>query len=126
MNRKMVWMITLIMIVTLSAHAQRNLESYLIGRWELSEANISRDWIANHLEFFDDGTGIMVTDNLMGTLGRWSESFTWRISDGRVILTSPIGTAQILSIVELSRTTFAYEGEIVLLGNIRATFTRRG
>jgi len=124
--KKLILAIVLITTVALSAHAQRNLESYLIGRWELSEVNISRDWIANHLEFFDDGTGIMVTDNLMGRLGRWSESFTWRISDGRVILISPIGTAQVLSIVELSRTTFTYEGEIVLLGTIRATFTRRG
>jgi len=124
--KKLILAIVLITTVALSVHAQRNLESYLIGRWELSEVNISRDWIANHLEFFDDGTRIMVTDNLMGRLGRWSESFSWRISDGCVILTSPIGTAQILSIVELSRTTFTYEGEIVLLGTICATFTRRG
>jgi len=93
-------------------------ESNLIGRWELSEVNVSRDLVANHLEFFDDRTGIM-------SLGAWSEGFTWRIDDGRLIFTSPVGMVQFFSIVELSRTTLTYEGVAPMLGNIRATFTRR-
>jgi len=99
--KKLVFGIALMAMVTFSSYARQNLESNLVGRWELSEVNVSRDLVANHLEFFDDGTGIML-------LGVWSEGFIWRIDDGRLIITSPVGMAQIFSIVELSRTTLTY------------------
>jgi len=101
--KKLVLGIALIAMVVFSTCARQNLESSLVGRWELSEVNVSRDLVANHLDFFDDRTGIM-------SLGAWSEGFTWRIDDGRLIITSPVGMAQIFSIVELSRTTPTYGG----------------
>jgi len=115
--KRLILSIALMTMAVFSACARQNLESNLVGRWELSEVNISRDLVANHLEFFDDGTGIM-------SLGVWSEGFTWRIDDGRLIFTSPVGMVQIFSIVELSRTTLTYEGVAPMFGNIRATFTR--
>jgi len=104
-------------------HAQQNPELTLVGRWELLDVNVSRNLVANYLEFFGDSAGLLETGNIPG-VGRRSESFTWRVDGGRLIITSPMGVAQILSITELSRTTLSYEVNSPPLGNIRATFIR--
>jgi len=100
--------------------ARQGSESLLIGQWEFLEANIPRDLSVDRMEFFNDGTGIQEADSLRG-IGRWTDSFSWRIgSDGRLILMSS-GVTHIYTIIELSDTKLTMEGNIPMFGHVRST-----
>jgi len=92
-------------------------KSALIGQWTLSESNLSRNSVAQTIEFFEDGVGIAEGQ------GR-AVSFTWRIdADGRLILISPAGSAQIYSIV-ISGSTLVLEGN-TNYGQERSIYLKR-
>jgi uncharacterized protein (TIGR02145 family) len=95
----------------------------LVGQWDIVESTVARDLIADRIEFLGDGTGMMEASSAIGI----GESFTWRVdTDGRLIITSPIGIVQIHSIVEISKSTLIMAGNIPSIGNIRTTYSRRG
>lgn len=101
-----------------------NSENVLLGQWELVEINVARDLVAERMEFLNDGTVLVESSHIRG-VGPWAETMTWRIdSDGRLIVTSH-GITQIYTIVELSRSTLIYQGNVAGIGNIMAEFSRR-
>jgi len=101
-----------------------NPQKTLIGQWEIVNSNVDRDLLADKMEFINDGTGLLEAKNIRG-IGPWAESFTWRIdNDGRLIITSPNGVAQIYSTVEISKSTLILAGNIPVVGNIRTTYSR--
>lgn len=72
-------------VVTVLTGCGRN---RLVGAWELEEAvGISRSLLAERVEFFSDGRGVM--DGHFG--------FTWSAERGRLVITSPWGGAHVYS-----------------------------
>jgi hypothetical protein len=115
----------LLALVSAATSAQTNAQNLLIGQWETVETTTARGFISDIVEFFDDGTGFMEAENIIG-IGPWVESFAWRItSDGRLIMTSPIGIAQIYTIAYISASTLVLEGNLPMIGHVRTVYSRR-
>jgi len=97
----------------------------LIGVWETVETSIDRDLVADKMEILGDGTGLLEAANIRG-IGAWAESFTWRIDgEGRLVITSPNGIAQIYSIAEISKSTLILEGNVPMIGTVRSTYSKK-
>ncbi|MDR2732589.1 MAG: hypothetical protein LBB36_05160 [Fibromonadaceae bacterium] len=100
-------------------------KSLLIGQWEVVDSNIDKDLLSEKDEFLADGTGLSEASNLRG-VGAYAESFTWRIDDeGRLVIMSPTGLAQIYSIAEISESTLILEGKLPKIGDVQIKYSKR-
>jgi hypothetical protein len=86
-NFKKAMVMVLIMVCVMSGLIGCG-RSNLVGAWELEDAvGISRSQLAQRVEFFSDGRGVM--DGMHG--------FTWSSEGGRVVITSFWGGAYVYS-----------------------------
>jgi hypothetical protein len=116
--------IFLLMLASFTS-CEKDTKSLLIGQWEVVESNIDKDLLSEKDTFSADGTGLSEASNLRG-VGAYAESFTWKIDEeGRLIIMSPIGLAQIYSIVEISKSKLVVEGNVPVYGKINITYSKR-
>ncbi|MDR0331510.1 MAG: fibrobacter succinogenes major paralogous domain-containing protein [Chitinispirillales bacterium] len=122
---KLLSAIALSFIMVALAGCQGDSKSLLIGQWWLTESNVDAELFPERDEYYKDGTGLSESEYMRGIGGAWAQGFEWKIDrDGRLIVMSAEGVAQIYYITEISKSTLVLEGALPKLGNVRIAYSR--
>jgi|GEM_PF-2351744 len=126
--KKLVLGIVLMAAVSFSAWAQHDLESALVGVWQMRDINVTCRslQVAESTEFFADGTG-RAEFNVRRLIRRRRivADFAWRVDgEGRIVIEIE-GQTQIYTVVEMSDTMHITENYDPRHGIIRTTSIRR-